>query len=71
MGSNPITFGELVNACLNNPGFFHALQDNPAQAITEAGYEATPLVIESLKHLDYNAIRKVFRACDPTSEPMC
>ena len=23
MAGTPITFGELVNACLNNPGFFH------------------------------------------------
>jgi hypothetical protein len=71
MGATPITFGELINACLNNPGFFHELQDNPAQAITKAGYEATPMVIASLKSLDYDAIRKVFRACDPTSAPMC
>ena len=41
MPSTPITFGELINACLNNPGFFHELQDNPAQAITQAGYQAT------------------------------
>ena len=71
MAGTPITFGELVNACLNNPGFFHELQDNPAQAITQAGYEATPMVIASLKNLDYNAVRKVFRACDPTTAPMC
>ncbi len=71
MAGNPITFGELINLCLNNPGFFHQLQNNPAKAITQAGYEATPAVIASLEHLDYGAIRKVFRACDPLSAPVC
>ena len=71
MAGTPITFGELINACLNNPGFFHELENNPAQAITHAGYEATPMVIASLKTLDYSAIRKVFRACDPATAPVC
>jgi len=71
MAGTPITFGELINLCLKSPGFFHELQNYPAQAITNAGYEATPTVIAALKDLDYDAIRQVFRACDPTSAPMC
>jgi hypothetical protein len=71
MAGNPITFGELINLCLNNPGFFHQLQENPEQAITAAGYVATPMVVESLKHFDYTAVRKVFHACDPTIAPVC
>jgi len=71
MGGNPITFGQLVNLCLKSPGFFHKLQDNPAQAISDAGFEATPLVVESLKNFDYSAVRKVYHACDPAVAPIC
>ena len=66
-----LTFGELVNLCLHTAGFFHNLQENPAETLEQAGYEATPHVVQALKQLDYTSIRRVYLAFNPTTAPMC
>ena len=66
-----IKFGDLVEKCLHQPGFFEALKHNPAQGLKSAGFKLNPQVIMALKALDYDAIQNVALACDPTTGPIC
>lgn len=66
-----LTFGDLVQLALKQPGFFGGLKTDPAKTLTEAGYEPTPLVLAALSKVCYDDIQNLFRACDPTTGPMC
>lgn len=71
MESKEITFAEIVNACLHKPGFFHQLRENPAHALREHGFQATPMVLDALKSFDYNSVRQLYFACNPDTGPVC
>jgi hypothetical protein len=66
-----ISFNDLVEKLLHQPGFFEALKANPVKALKANGFKPTPPVIAALKALDYDAIQNVVIACDPAVGPIC
>ncbi len=71
MITKTIAFDEIVSTCLKDPEFFHQLQEDPAQALSQAGLEADPSVVAALKDIDYASIRRLYRVCNPITAPMC
>ena len=66
----PITFELLVEKALHKPGFFHALRQNPGQALKAEGLAATPQIVTALRAIDYNDIQNLVMACNPTAGPV-
>jgi len=66
-----ITFAALVEKALKTPAFFDGLNSNPVKTLKDAGFKPTPEVLVALRNIDYDAIKNLAVACDPTTGPMC
>jgi hypothetical protein len=55
-------FADLVHKVLNEPGFYSQLKDNPGKALKNAGVTPTPELVQSLKSIDYDSLKRVAHA---------
>ena len=60
--SEPFTFQTLVGKALSDESFVEALVKDPEAALREVGFEPTPEILEALKGVDVEAIKKLAAA---------
>jgi TRAP-type C4-dicarboxylate transport system substrate-binding protein len=57
-----MTVQELFDKAVHNSAFWNELRKDPAKAFKDAGVKATPEQLQSLKHLNYQALEAVASA---------
>jgi hypothetical protein len=65
-GARALTFSELVKRVLNDAKFRDALRKDPAEALRQAGVDATREMIDALKAFNWNSAERVALAFDKT-----
>jgi hypothetical protein len=55
-------FEDLVDKVLHDPGFYSQLKDNPEKALKNAGMEPKPPLVQALKGINYDSLKKVAHA---------
>jgi len=59
-----MTFEELVDKVLHEPGFYGQLKDNPEKALKNAGVTAKPELVKALKSVNFDSLKRVAHASD-------
>ncbi len=57
-------FEDLVGKVLHEPGFYSQLKDNPEKALRNAGVEPKPELVQALKSINYDSLKRVAHAAD-------
>ena len=57
-------FEDLVDKVLHEPGFYGQLKDNPEKALKNAGVTATPAMVQALKAIDFDSLKRVAHSTD-------
>ena len=57
-------FEDLVQKVLHEPGFYSQLKDNPEKALKNAGATPTPEMVQALKGVNYDSLKKVAHAAN-------
>jgi hypothetical protein len=57
-------FEDLVHKVLHEPGFYSQLKDNPEKALKNAGVTPKPEMVQALKAIDYDSLKRVAHAAD-------
>ena len=60
--SEPFTFQALVGKAMSDEAFAAALVKDPEGTLREAGVEPTPEILEALKGVDVESIKKLAAA---------
>ncbi len=55
-------FQTLIGKVLTDPNFAKGLVENPEKALREAGIEPTPEILDALKGIDVEAVKKLASA---------
>ncbi len=69
MEKNIMDFQTLVMRCLSDPDFTQALLENPEDALSKEGIKPTREMIEALKEIDADAIKRLAIAFNKTPGP--